>query len=242
MKAPRPFDPADRCLLVFSKPAVPGRDKTRLIGELSAQQAAELHEAFLRDLTDRLRPGRFRIEVCWALEAGEEAPSFPLPARRQEGDDLGERLFRALSNLGAEYRMIGAIGSDHPELPASLVEEAFDKLESGADVVLGPTVDGGYYLIAMRAERSRRELFEAIPWSTSGVLAATLARCDELGLKVALTEQAADIDTPEDLESLRERLRRSTDDRCPRTRRLLRSWYGAQETERQGEDYEDPGS
>ncbi|NJL28917.1 MAG: DUF2064 domain-containing protein, partial [Thermoanaerobaculia bacterium] len=66
------------------------------------------------------------------------------------------------------------MGSDHPELDAARVEEAFARLATGADVVLGPSEDGGYYLIALAPGAVVPELFTGVPWSTSGVLEATL--------------------------------------------------------------------
>jgi rSAM/selenodomain-associated transferase 1 len=215
-----------RRLLLFTKPAREGRVKTRLIGDLTAAEAAELHAAFLADLLDRLRDGDFELRLAWALDPGEEIPAGPVPGVRQEGSDLGERLYRALSAPGA--RTVMALGSDHPTLPLSLIHRAFETLEApeaGAGVVLGPAEDGGYYLIALRAGAVQRRLFEGIAWSTDRVLPATLERCRELGLAVELLPEASDVDTPEDLRRLAERLAADidTDLGCPRTRDLLQS-------------------
>ena len=165
---------ASRLLLLFTKPARPGRVKTRLIGDLTPAEAAELHAAFLEDLLGRLRPGSFELRLAWALEPGEEMPAGPFPGIRQEGDGLGERLYRALSAAATEASSVAAVGSDHPTLPLELVHRGFERVEAGADVVLGPAEDGGYYLIVLRggvlAEAGPR-LFEGIAWSTERVLA-----------------------------------------------------------------------
>jgi uncharacterized protein len=214
---------APRRLLLFTKPAREGRVKTRLIGDLTAAEAAELHAAFLADLLDRLREGDFELRLAWALEPDEEVPEGPVPGMRQEGSDLGERLYRALST--AESGAVAALGSDHPTLPLDLVHRAFETLETpeaGADVVLGPAEDGGYYLIALRAGAVHPRLFEDVAWSTDRVLPATLERCRELGLAVELLPEASDVDTPEDLRRLAERMADS-DLGCPRTRSLLQS-------------------
>ena len=90
-------------------------------------------------------------------------------------------------------------------------------------MVLGPAEDGGYYLIALRPEAVRPRLFEGIAWSTDQVLAATLDRCRELGLRVELLPEASDVDTPEDLRRLAARMAEEGDLACPRTHALLAS-------------------
>jgi rSAM/selenodomain-associated transferase 1 len=207
-----------RRLLLFTKPAREGRVKTRLIGDLTAAEAAALHAAFLEDLVDRLREGDFELRLAWALDAEDELPAGGV---RQQGDDLGERLYRALSEGARDGFSVMALGSDHPTLPLALVHEAFERLERGAEVVLGPAEDGGYYLIALRSDTVDPDLFRDIPWSTDRVLSATLERCRRLA--VELLPPAADVDTPEDLRRLAESLS-SGDLGCPRTRELLRTW------------------
>ncbi len=214
---------SSRRLLLFTKPARAGRVKTRLIGDLTATEAAELHAAFLEDLLGRLGEGDFELRLAWALEAEEELPAGPVPGIRQRGGDLGERLYRALAEAAEQSAAVAAVGSDHPALPLEMVHLAFEKVEAGADVVLGPAEDGGYYLIALRAGAVSRRLFEEIAWSTERVLPATLERCRELGLAVELMPAAADVDTPEDLAGLAARMA-AGDLGCPRTRALLDAW------------------
>lgn len=211
------------CVVVFTKPAVPGRVKTRLIGDLSPEQTAELHQAFLDDLVGRLRSGRHDVWLAWALDGEEAVPASDLPALRQRGGDLGARLWHALRRALADHPFAAAVGSDHPDLPVACVEEAFDRLDRGADVVLGPAEDGGYYLVAARPDSLRRRLFEAIPWSTEGVLEATLGRCRELALAAELLDLGHDIDTPADLPRLGTYLARHPAE-CPRTHDLLDRW------------------
>jgi uncharacterized protein len=218
-----------RRLLLFTKPARQGRVKTRLIGDLTAAQAAELHAAFLADLLARLAGGRFELDVAWAVEPGERVPErvgLGVGSLRQEGAGLGERLYGALAAAARRSRVVAALGSDHPTVEVELVERAFAAVEDGADVALGPAEDGGYYLIALAAGAVRRRLFEDVPWSTSGVLAATLERCDQLGLAVELLPLAADVDTPADLARLAVRLASpgAAAAGCPRTRALLARW------------------
>lgn len=223
---------AARRLLLFTKPARPGRVKTRLIGDLTPAQAADLHGAFLADVLERLRRGSFELRIAWALDEGEEVPEGPVPGLRQVGAGLGERLAGALGGAAGEVGEQGvvmALGSDHPTLPLALVHHAFERVEAGAEVVLGPAEDGGYYLIALRAGAVVPRLFEGIAWSTESVLAETLERCRELGITPELLPVAADVDTPADLRRLVGRLAAAAapdddDLGCPRTRRLLAGW------------------
>ncbi len=209
--------------MVLSKPARPGKVKTRLVGALTPEQAAALHAVFLADLLERLRRGDFDLSIAWQVGAGEEPPDVGLPAWIQEGTDLGARLHHSLERAGQGHALVAAVGSDHPDLPLERVEEAFGRLERGAEVVLGPAQDGGYYLIGFRREALREDVFAGIPWSTAGVLAATLERCAAVGLRATLLEPAADVDTPADLDRLVAALAAGPSD-CPRTLALLRAW------------------
>jgi rSAM/selenodomain-associated transferase 1 len=210
-----------RLLLLFTKPARAGKVKTRLIGDLTPADAARLHGAFLEDLLARLQGGDFELRIAWALDSEDEVPAGPAPGVRQQGRDLGERLYRALSEAAASGAdAVAAVGSDHPAIPLELVHRAFAAVEAGADVALGPAEDGGYYLIALRAGAVSPRLFADIAWSTEQVLPATLERCRELDLRVELLPMASDVDTPDDLRRLAERLAVS-DLGCPRTRDLL---------------------
>lgn len=202
--------------------------KTRLIGDLTAVQAAELHAAFLADLLDRLSGGTFELRLAWALEDGEEVPQGPFPGVRQRGPGLGDRLYTALCEAADDFAgegepLVAALGSDHPTLPLALVDRAFAALEAGAPVVIGPAEDGGYYLIAVRSGVLSPRLFADIAWSTPQVLPATLERCRELGLTPAMLPEASDVDTPDDLRRLAGRMA-SGDLGCPRTRALLQAW------------------
>jgi uncharacterized protein len=210
----------DACLVVFTKPAIPGRVKTRLVGALSEEAAARLHGAFLADLLARLMDGPFDLRVAWALAPGEAIPPSPARGERQEGADLGERLWASLRRAASQHRRVAAVGSDHPDLPRERVVEAFDMLDQGCQVVVGPARDGGYYLIAALREALDRRLFEQIPWSGPEVLTATLERCRRLGLEVGLLPEGSDVDTPEDLERLAAVLV-ANPEACPRTRALL---------------------
>lgn len=216
-----------RCILLFTKAARPGRVKTRLVGELTPQQTAQLHSAFVEDVSHSLRRGAFDLAVAWGSADGrlDDVPDVlqGLPIEPQHGGDLGQRLHHGLHQAAQRFDHVAAVGSDHPELDAATVEDAFERLEKGAQVVLGPADDGGYFLIAMERRALHRRLFEDVPWSTSAVCAATQARCRELGLRFELLPTGHDIDIADDLAGLVDRLRRGSAP-CAATRRLLRQW------------------
>jgi rSAM/selenodomain-associated transferase 1 len=207
---------------------VPGRVKTRLAATLGAERAAELQGAFLADLCERLAssPGH-ALWLAWALAEGEDVPGgggVEIPAVRQQGDDLGARLFHALAAAAEGHGLVAAVGSDHPQLTTERVDEAFAALEAGADVAIGPATDGGYYLIAVRRAALDRRLFDGVSWSTSRVLAETLERCRQRSLAVTLLAAESDVDTGEDLSRLVRALREPGAVASPRTADLLRRW------------------
>ena len=224
-----------QAVLLFSKPPVAGRVKTRLIDPLTAVQAAELHAVFLADLVERLSAQRFALVPVWAVEEGEAIPPQPPGGRRQAGGDLGERMRHTFSEvlLGDQAPprtdLAVAIGSDLPQLGPERIEEAFGALAAGADVVLGPATDGGYYLIGLGVEALRAALFEEVAWSTAAVLEQTLERCRAGGLAVMLLPEEEDIDTPEALARFLARLAAGEVAPCPRTTALVAGWRSREE-------------
>jgi rSAM/selenodomain-associated transferase 1 len=177
----------ESALLVIAKQPAPGQTKTRLTPPLTAEQAAELYGCFLADTLQLVRcvPRTDRLIAYLPADAQSYfaalAPDFDLVL--QEGAGLGERLDNALSVcLRRGYKRAVILNSDGPTLPAAYVERAFELLERGVDVTLGPTADGGYYLIGVTRPVTR--LLREVRMSTPTVLADTLALADEEGLRV----------------------------------------------------------
>jgi rSAM/selenodomain-associated transferase 1 len=190
-------------LVVFARQPTPGEVKTRLADRIGDERAAALYAAFVADLARRLRAAS--VPVCWAVAPPLEgfAERFGLAPRdclAQPGGDLGARMHAAFLEMSRRgFSRCALIGSDLPQLPLERVERSLGALDE-ADLVLGPARDGGYYLIAMREPR---DVFTGIRWSSAGVLDATLARAESLGLRAALLEEDFDVDTAEDLDRLR---------------------------------------
>lgn len=189
-------------LLVAKAPAA-GRSKSRLVPPLSAEQAARLHEALLLDTLDACRTEAPGVGLLHA-DAGEAPVLAALagsetPLVLQEGRGLAQALPGAISRF-AGSGPVALVSSDLPGLPRGALGRAFERLAASADVVLGPALDGGYWLIAMAADHAAP--FREIPWSTPAVLGVTVARCAEAGLAVELLEPWRDVDTLVDLDFL----------------------------------------
>jgi len=196
--------PADR-LLIFARQPVPGSVKTRLIPALSADAAAAVYEASLHDVLRLAARERGRVELWY--DGGPDAEhyftrEFPvLRLVRQAPGDLGERMrdaFERSFSDGAERVII--MGSDSPTLPEAHLRAAFDTLHEGSAVV-GPAMDGGYYLIGVPAAvwPAAAALFDGVAWSTAMVLEQTLERAAAAGVVVRSVPQWYDIDTVDDL-------------------------------------------
>jgi uncharacterized protein len=199
-----------RTLVILSKSPVAGQVKTRLSPAVTPDQAARLHCAFLVDLANTLRRlgnSVSGLQCVLAFSGDRDHPGFaPFDGKTferwsQGRGDLGQRLARITSRAfdeGAEQVVV--IGSDSPTLETAQLADAFDAL-GRVDVALGPSFDGGYYLIALR-ERAA-EVFEKIDWSSNRVLSQTVQRCHGRSLLCELLGFWYDVDTPEDLERLR---------------------------------------
>ena len=185
-------------LLVFARAPQPGRVKTRLIPALGVNGAAALYRRLLaRTLDTAVRvPGVVR--ELWCDGDGdacrELARHYGMLLRLQSGDDLGERMHRALAAGDGAPAVL--IGSDCPGYNPEYLGRAFAAL-STHDLVLGPALDGGYVLIGAR--RSDPRLFQGIAWGGEQVLADTRKRLRELGLDWCELPVQRDLDRPEDL-------------------------------------------
>ncbi len=195
------------CVIVFAKNPVPNQVKTRLIPMLSPEQAATLYTAFLTDWCETLAKlsGVDLIIAYTPPEAesdlqaliGDDATYIP-----QIGTDLGERLTSATQWATKQgYTKILLVGSDSPTLPISYISKALTLLDS-RDIAIGPSTDGGYYLIGFSAANMAVTVpfvFEKISWSTADVFQQTMTRICSAKATVGLLPPWYDIDRAEDL-------------------------------------------
>ncbi|NIQ96486.1 MAG: glycosyltransferase [Desulfuromonadales bacterium] len=189
---------------IFAKEPVAGRVKTRMCPPLSPSQAAALYETSLRETVASMAAGHFDLVLFCAGEAEWFRGAFPdLPLVAQQGTDLGERMTAALAHLQASYEKTALIGSDSPDLPPVLVEEALAALD-GEGVVVIPASDGGYALVGERGHHP--EMFRDIPWSTAEVLPASRRRAAECSIALKEVGKWEDLD---DLHSLQRLVQRS---------------------------------
>jgi len=215
-----------RVLGMFARRPEPGRTKTRLAATIGDDITAEVYSAFLQDLLQRC-PGIADRFVA-AATPDERATAEWFRANLMDGSelvyqptgDLGQKIdwFFNTATSGDDRAVL--IGSDSPDLPTSIIESAFERLEH-ADLVLSPASDGGFVLIGLR--RRHPELFQRIRWSSSETLADTLQSAARCGLSSELLSPWYDVDVVQDLVDLKANLEspESQSAACPATLSVL---------------------
>ncbi len=191
-----------RQLAVFLKYPTPGQVKTRLAVHVGDDAAAAIYRASTELTLERLH--RFHREATLCVDPPDALARVRAwlgsewSVRPQQGTTLGARLQEAMMSAFRDgVQRLVMIGTDSPWLTTSDIDHAFDIL-AGADVVLGPTEDGGYYLIGL--SRCAPAIFEGIAWSSSSVYAQTLAQAAALGLHVETLRHGYDLDQLHDVQ------------------------------------------
>jgi rSAM/selenodomain-associated transferase 1 len=194
------------CLLLFAKSSIKGQVKTRLAAEIGEDFAVKLYKCFVEDLISLVENLDVHLEIYFypphtrlnfSEWLGEQYCYTP-----QVGDNLGERLKNAFDNaFEVGFSKVVVIGSDSPDLPENFLRLAFKELESH-DVVIGPSNDGGYYLIGFSRTSFLPVAFDGIAWSTSAVCKQTVEILKRHKLKIYLLPEWYDVDTRSDLEKL----------------------------------------
>lgn len=201
-------------VIVFCKPPVPGQVKTRLSPMLGEDGAAGVYRALLVELAKRLADAHLVLYSAGGDNTDQLIAVFGSDRQIniQQGNDLGQRMAGALAVEAARQpnRSLLLVGSDIPGLDKSVLDQATKLLELH-DVVLGPSEDGGYYLVGfsptvLADARLIQQCFEGIAWSTAEVLEHQKRRMQSLGLKVAYTRPLRDLDTPGDFLALAARM------------------------------------
>ena len=193
----------DRCVLFFIKNPEKVKVKTRLASAIGDKMAVNLYKRFLLEMLSTLNRGTFLFYLCFHPEdslndlknwLGEQYLYIP-----QIGENLGDKMKNAfIEAFSMNFKRVLLIGSDIPDLPLEFIDEAFKSLNE-KDAVIGPSVDGGYYLIGFRDKTFLLRAFEKIPWSTERVFKKTMEILEHEGLTVHTLKPLRDIDKIDDL-------------------------------------------
>lgn len=190
-------------LLVFAKVPRPGRVKTRLTPVLTPSEAARLYAAFLRDalrLYVRLQAD-VRLYLAPPVPDGFGDIPDSVTVHRQEGAGLGARMQQAFQEVfAADYDSAAIIGTDHPTLPLTFVRQGFSALDGDKSICIGPSEDGGFYLLGMSTFYP--QLFDGMTYSHADVFSHTLVRMESTDARVTVLPRWYDVDTPEMLERM----------------------------------------
>jgi len=202
--SPRHPSPA---VAIFARAPSSGKAKTRLIPLLGGQGAAEFHAALIQDTLRKVDALAGRASLYFFLDGRK----FPVPGSRykllhQRGADLGARLENAFRRLLRHHPYVVVMGTDSPLLPARVLREALNELRV-CDSVLGPCLDGGYYLIGLR--QFARGLLASVRWGTSLAFRDTLRNLLRGGYSCSILEPWGDVDVPADVWRLIEQLAHS---------------------------------
>lgn len=215
----------DAALIVFAKAPTAGHVKTRLAPDLTPVQAAQLYRAFLLDALEQYGALDVAIRLYVAPPAGAFPPEL-IPAgvslHEQCGEGLGARMQRAfIETFGAGFGRAVIVGTDHPSLPTDFVAFAFEALDEPLSVCIGPSEDGGYYLLGMNDFFP--SLFANMSYSHPDVFANTMDRIDQTNANVTVLPTWYDVDTADSLRRLAVDLKEDGDI-APRTRKMLEAF------------------
>lgn len=191
-------------VICFTRVPQPGKTKTRLLPILTGDQCAALHTAFLKDLSRMYRQVDADLFVAYTPDPDWPVLQDLFPSARdffpQTGSDLGEKMYNAIAHvLGLGYDACILTGADLPLMTAGHIDAGFAALQSG-DLSIGPTSDGGYYLIGMKIPCM--EVFHVPNYGSASVYDNTVAAAKASGLQITPAQTCDDVDTPEDLHAL----------------------------------------
>jgi rSAM/selenodomain-associated transferase 1 len=193
----------DRCLVMFVKFPDRGEVKSRLSRGLGEEIATDLYRCFIEDLLEKLAQGDYRFRMAFHPEGKEheirEMFGGGFSTMPQEGKDLGERMKHAFIRCFSEgFCSVVVIGSDSPDLPARIIEKSFLALEDH-DAVIGPSADGGYYLIGFTREAFHPDVFSGLAWGAETIYQETMDILHKAGALAHILPVWQDVDRPEDI-------------------------------------------
>jgi uncharacterized protein len=189
----------NRCLIIFVK----------------YPQPEKVYKAFALDILECAMKGDWQLQVYFDPPEKETAIKKLFgndhEYRPQKGSDLGERMKNAFADCFSEgFKSVVLIGSDFPDLPLRIIEDAFALLDSPSDAVIGPAADGGYYLIGLKTETFLLDIFFGLPWSTASVFSETVKILQACGYRTEFLQEWHDVDTRDDLINLVKRNKSTT--------------------------------
>jgi hypothetical protein len=197
----------NKAVILFARDLILGQVKTRLSSLFDDETILRLYTCFVEDSLEKIRQvdnadcfvGISPSNISGFFNGIEDSDTRLFI---QQGKDLGDKMRQAFVDRFSDgYKKVVIIGSDSPSLPVSYINQA---LNSDKDLMLGPSTDGGYYLIAMTGKVS--EVFDGIAWGTEQVLDETLNRVKKVGVSLELLPVWYDVDFPEDLKFLKTHL------------------------------------
>lgn len=197
------------CILLFTKFPQKGLVKSRISTHLDETKTVTLYKCFVSDTLQLVNQLEDNIIICYtpadSLQDFKSWLGSQYHYLLQKGETLGQRISNSFQYAFTQnYRYVIALGTDSPDLPAHYIHEGFHHLANG-NVVIGPSTDGGYYLIGLNKENFSPLLFENITWSTPNVFHQTLERVKDEKLQSHVLPVWYDIDTLKDLYDLYER-------------------------------------
>ncbi len=194
----------NKLVICFCKQPIPGNVKSRIARFVGNDEAAEIYKKLLSNVVENTFD-KNKAEYSYTLYCSPDDKHpyltdlkafYNLDSKNQTGNDVGEKMFQALDDCLVQYHQVVLIGSDCPELNQSYINQAFSLLNTGIDIVLGPTADGGYALIG--ANKISNEIFQEINWSTEEVLEQTIQKLEKINYNYSLLTEVRDVDTIED--------------------------------------------
>lgn len=204
-------DVQERIVLMFVKSPEKGKVKSRLSFRINEKTVLNLYKCFVKDLLRTLKKGSFHFSICFYPSDAKDKMIDWLGKRYsyvpQKGRNLGERMKNGFTfSFSKGYKYVIIIGSDSPDLSNEIIEAAFHSLKL-RDAVIGPSFDGGYYLIGFKAGTFLPKIFEQIRWGSETVFNDTLNIFKKNNYKIRILPKRIDIDRHDDLKRFAEKNR-----------------------------------
>ncbi len=195
----------DNIVICFCKHPEPGKVKSRLAADLGKDHAAKIYEILLNqtllNITQDHQHGNYKVILYCYPDINHSSfcelkNKYSLSLKQQSKGNLGDKMYHAINKQLSGNKNIILVGSDCLEIDSSYIAMAFNELDSGNKITLGPTIDGGYALIG--ANQIHKSIFEDINWSTSDVLEQTISKIEKLYWEYSCLPKVRDIDRIED--------------------------------------------